>query len=262
MIEYKYNELKYAQRIEQSGFLTKYHVYELTLLVKLWKQQGIKPKERKEKIYEFCEKHIKGFNKVKYFKKINSALNSGGKKNNPLIIIDEVPITENEIKYINNLQLDYSCKKILFSLLVNNKIKKGICRLKYGDSSNYNFIGGKQKYYNEIYETSKISKTQKINNIINTLQALGFIDVRTRGRINLLFIDNIENSNRILFNITTFDNIGYYLDWYNGDPKIIRCENCSKLIKQTNSVRKYCKACAREINIRKTIENRKNNNFV
>lgn len=40
--------------------------------------------------------------------------------------------------------------------------------------------------------------------------------------------------------------------------KYIQCTECNKLIKPTNNKNKYCKECAREVNIKKTIKNRKN----
>lgn len=247
MIDYRYNEEEYAKQIEKSGFLTKYHNYELTLLVKLWKKNNIKPKQRKEKIYKFCEKYIENFNDVKFFRKINAALKNGSKKDNPLINIEKIPITDKEIQYINDLDIEYNYKKVIFCLLVNMKIKKEICKIKYSKNIEGNYISGTQKRYNEILKVSKISNTYKINDIINVLEKLGLIDVRTRGKINLLFIKNIEDSCKIIFNINTFDNIGYYFDWYNGDKKIIRCENCGKLIRQSANNRKYCRSCAREV---------------
>lgn len=248
MIQEKYNEEEYAKQIEKNGFLTKYHNYELTLLVKYWKKYDIKPLERKNKLYEFCKQYIENFNEVKYFKIINSILRNGNKKDNPLIIIEKLPITDQEIEYINNLDIDYNYKKVLFTLLVKMKIKKEICKLKYDKVIKHNYISGTQSTYNDIFEVSKISdKTYKINSIINELEQLKYIDVRTRGKINLLFMNDIKDSEKIVFNITTFDNIGYYLDWFNGDLKIIRCECCSKLIKKTSNRMKYCKNCWKEI---------------
>lgn len=248
MIQYKYNEEKYAKQIENKGFLTKYHNYELTILVKYWKKQGIKPKERKEKIYDFCRKYIENFNEVKYFKKINTALARGSRKDNPLIVIESISITKNEIEYINNIKkIGYDYRKILFSLLVNMKIKKEICRLKYGKKLEYNYLGGKQKIFDEILKVSKVSNAYRINEIINILSQLGYIDVRTKGKINLLFMERIEDSDEIVFNINTYDNIGYYFDRYNGDNRIIECIDCGKLIKQSrNKRKKYCLDCWKE----------------
>lgn len=247
MIKLKYNEIDYAKTIEEKGFLTNYHTYELTILIKYWKSQGIKPKQRKEKAYEFCEKYIENFNDVKYFKRINYALRKGSRRDNPLIIINNIPITDKEIEYINSSNIGYDYKKILFSLLVNMKIKKEICKLKYSNYSGYNYIGGSQKVFNDILNTAKIPNMYKINDIINILSQLDYIDVRTRGKINLLFIENIEDSDNIVLSINTYDNIGYYFDLYNGDKKIIKCIDCGKLIKQSkNKRKKYCSECWKE----------------
>ena len=255
MNQYKYNEEEYAKHIESKGFLTQYHNYELTLLVKYWKKNGIKPKERKEKIYEFCKEHIEKFNEVKYFRKINYVLNKGNRKDNPLIIINEIPITDNEFKYINKSDIEYDYKKILFSLLVSMKIKKEILRQKYGNQSDFYFIGGTQKIFDEIFEMSKLPNIYEINSIINMFENLGYVDVRTKGKINLLFMNEIEKSDVILFEITTFDNIIYYFDFYNGDNKIIKCIECGKLIRQSrNKSKKYCKTCWIE---KEQINNRK-----
>lgn len=245
MNQYKYNEEEYAKIIESKGFLTQYHTYELTLLVKYWKKKGIKPKERKEKIYEFCKKHIEKFNEVKYFRKINYVLNKGNRKDNPLIIINNIPITDNEFKYINKSNIEYDYKKILFSLLVSMKIKKEILRQKYGNQSDFYFIGGTQKIFDEIFEMSKLpNNIYEINSIINMFENLGYVDVRTKGKINLLFMNEIEKSDVIVFEIITFDNIIYYFDFYNGDEKIIKCIDCGTFIKQSkNKHKKYCKIC-------------------
>ena len=247
MIQEKYNEEEYAKQIEQHGFLTERHNYELVLLVKYWKKLGIKPKQRKEKLYEFCEKYMVNFNDVLYFKQINTALKKGGRKDNPLIIIDSIPITNEEIEYINNLDIEYNYKKILFVLLVEMKIYKEIHRLKHGNVLKYNYISGNQNTYNEILEVSKMSNNKyKINAIINELEILGLVDVRMRGKINLVFMNNIKESEIVVFEITTFDNIGYYFDLYNGDPKIINCNECGKLIKATSNRQKFCRSCWRE----------------
>lgn len=246
MIQYKYNEEEYAKQIEEKGYLTKHHNYELTLLVKYWKKQGIKPKERKEKVYEFCKKYNENFNEVKYFKRINYALLKGSKKDNPLIIIEKIPITDKEIEYINKINIGYDYKKILFSLLVNMKIKKEICKLKYNNDL-VSYIGGKQEYFNDILKVSKVSNGYRINDIINILEQLKYVEVRTRGKIKLIFIKEIEDSDKVVFDIITYDNIGYYFDKYNGDERIIECVECGKLIKQSKNKRqKYCSTCWKE----------------
>ena len=257
MIQFRYNEKKYAEEILKKGFLTQYHRYELKILVKYYKEVlGEKASERKKLVYEFCENNIVKFNRVKYFKIINSALAYGSKRINKLILIKSIPVTKNEIEYINGLELDSAHKKILFTFIVKNKLNKEMSKQIYGKVSDYNIFGGKTESYKEVFEMSRLSGEYDINKLVNGLSNLGYVDVRTRGKINLSFIDDIvvdkdDKGNKIdniVFEITNFDNVGYYFDWYNGDEKFMKCENenCSEVIKKTNGNKKYCSDCALE----------------
>ena len=258
MIQFRYNEKKYAEEILKKGFLTQYHRYELKILVKYYKEVlEEKASERKKLVYEFCENNIVKFNRVKYFKIINSALAYGSKRINKLILIESVPITKNEIKYINGLKLDSIHKKILFTFIVKNKLNKEMSKQIYGKVSDYNIFGGKTESYKEVFEMSRLSGEYDINKLVNGLSNLGYVDVRTRGKINLSFIDDIvvdkdDKGNKIdniVFEITNFDNVGYYFDWYNGDDKYMKCENevCGEIIKKTNGNIKYCIDCAKKM---------------
>jgi len=246
----KYNEKLYAERLLKEGFLTKYIAYELKILVKYYKQEmKISAKQRKILIYEFCEKYIIEFNRVKYFKIINSALRYGSKGINKLIVINSIQVTDKEIEYINGLEIEEHYKKVLFTLMIKTKLNKELCLQKFNNASKFNFFGGKVELYKEIKQMSKIPDTYDINIIINYLSNMGYIDIRNRGRVNLLFIENIELSNDIVFEVNNFYNIGYYFDWFNGENGVIKCENegCEELVKKTGKNQKYCKECWKEI---------------
>ena len=74
--------------------------------------------------------------------------------------------------------------------------------------------------------------------------------------INLSFMIDIvvnkdEKGNKIdniVFEITNFENVGYYFDWYNGDERFMKCENdgCEEIIKKISGNRKYCSDCQKE----------------
>jgi len=258
MIQLRYNEKKYAEEILKKGFLSQYHRYELKILVKYYKEiLNEKASERKKLVYEFCENNIVKFNRVKYFKIINTALAYGSKRINKLILIENIPITKNEIEYINGLELENVHKKILFTFIVKNKLNKEMSKQIYGKVSDYNIFGGKTESYKEVFEMSRLSGEYNINKLVNDLSNLGYVDVRTRGKINLSFINDIiidkdkkgKVIDDIIFKIINFDNVGYYFDWYNGDEKYMKCENdgCEEIIRKTNGNIKYCSDCAKEI---------------
>ena len=223
--------------------------------MKYYKSQGFKPVVRKKLIYEFCEKYITNFNRAKYYKIINTALNYGAKKHNNLICIENIKVTKNELDCILSLDVDYKLKKILFTLLVQNKINKRICEINFGKSSDFNFFGGSKIKFKEIKEVSKVPQNYNINKAIYTLGNLGIVEIKNRGKIDLYFLYNIENCEDVVLELTTFDDIGYYLDFYCSESNVIKCV-CGKFIKKNNNKQKYCKDCAREINISQT-SNRK-----
>lgn len=251
-INYRYNETKYAKEIEEKGFLTKYHVYELRILAKYYKSLGYKPKERKELIYQFCRKHIEDFEPVLYFKTINSVLNNAAKKESKMIDVGDIIVRHNEVAYIDSLNdLDLNERKILFTLLVMNKINKKIALIMYGSESKHNKFGGKSTQYRDLFKTAKIIAKNNINEIVHSLYKKEYITVDTIykkdiGKIELTFLENIiedgsENQKDIYIN--TFDNIGYYYDKYIGDEKIAECSECGILIRLNSNRKKYCASC-------------------
>ena len=80
-MDYKYNELEYAKLIYDKGFQTKHIPTELRLLAVYMRDiLEMKPKERREELYKYCEVNIPNYNKAKYFKTINRALQQATKK--------------------------------------------------------------------------------------------------------------------------------------------------------------------------------------
>lgn len=259
MINYRYNETKYAQAIESKGFITKYHVYELKILAKYYKFLGHKPKMRKELIYKFCEENIEEFTPVLYFRSINSVLSYASKKENKLIDIGEVIVNEEELKYIDSRSdLSLNEKKIMFCLLVMNKINKKVAFLMYEIKSIHNKFGGSNTKFSELFKTAKLVGKEKINEIVHSLYQKGYVHIDSVyrndiGKIELHFIDNIgvsvaeDKEDEEVMAITTFDNIGYYYDKHIGNDKIINCEECETLIKVSSNRKKYCSECWKEV---------------
>jgi len=110
------------------------------------------------------------------------------------------------------------------------------------------FKGGIKKY-NNIKKMSNIPVKMLLNDeVINTLEKLELVTIVHKGTILLDYIKNCKQEGDVAFSISDFDNIGLYLDWYNKENKVIKCDNegCEKLIKKTNGNRKYCSNCQKE----------------
>ncbi|MDD4298964.1 MAG: hypothetical protein PHS98_04995 [Bacilli bacterium] len=249
-MNYKYSEHEYAELIYNNGFQSKYIPTELKLLVLYFRDElGMKPKEREYSLYKFCNKYIPDFKKEDYYKSINTALRIGTNKQQKLVTISKVDIYQSELDYINSLEINQEYKKVMFTFLVQLKLNKMV--YKYKNNKDYNisyFQGGKIKY-NMIKNMSNIPKTISLNDeVINTLSGLGLVTILHRGKINLDYIKNCIPEGKVAFEITDFENVGLYLDYYNGVKGVIKCEGCgNKIIKVNNNKQKYCGDCAKEI---------------
>ena len=251
-MDYKYNELSYAEEVYKKGFLTKYFATELRLLVLYYRDVlELKPKEREFKIYEFCRKYIPNFRKEKFYKTINRALNNGGKKDQKLISISKVDIYKAELNYINSLDINQEYKKVMFTFLVQLRLNKMIFEYRHdGEEYNMSYFKGGIKKYNNIKKMSNIPVKMLLNDeVINTLEKLDLVTIVHKGTILLDYIKNCKQEGDVAFSISDFDNIGLYLDWYNKENKVIKCDNegCEELFKQSNHSHKFCKVCAKEI---------------
>lgn len=247
MFKFQYKERTYAKEILSKGFTSNHIKYELQLLVKYYKEFGHKPKERKELIYKFCEQYLEGFDRVIHYKLINSVLNHGSNRKNILVEIDSISITAEELAYIDNLDIDHTYKKVVFTLLVLDKLNKKYHEIRNEPKSNEHYFGGTQKY-KELISSSKIclNKNNLIHSMIGLLNEKGIVQVTGNSSIKLSFIYDIPESDDVSISIKTFDTVGYYYDLHTGENKIKKCECCETPIRITSNRTKYCDCCWKE----------------
>jgi len=261
-MDYKYNELSYAEEVYKKGFLTKYFATELRLLVLYYRDVlELKPKEREFKIYEFCRKYIPNFRKEKFYKTINRALNNGGKKDQKLISISKIDIYKLELDYINSLDINQEYKKVMFTFLVQLRLNKMIFEYRHdGEEYNMSYFKGGVKKYNNIKKISNIPVKMLLNDeVINTLEKLELVTIVHKGTILLDYIKNCKQEGDVAFSISDFDNIGYYLDYYNKENGVIKCENqgCEKLVKKKSNNQKFCIDCAKKVEKENSVERKR-----
>jgi len=247
-MNYKYNELEYADIIYNNGFQSKYISTELRLLVLYFRDVlDMKIKEREFSLYKFCNEYISDFKKENYYKIINKALKIGLNKQQKLITISKVDIYKSELDYINSLEINQEYKKVMFTFLVYLKLNKTIYEYKYNKVyiMQY-FYGGKIKY-NNIKNISNIPKYMSLNDeVINTLDNLQLVTILHKSKISLDYIKNCIPEGEIVIEVRDFENIGLYLDHYNGIKSVIKCQKCQKIIKVKNNRQKYCEECWKE----------------
>lgn len=249
MIKYKYKEKTYAEDILENGFTTNYVSYELKILVKYFKNQEKSPKERESLIYDFCKKHLEGFSRVLHYKMINSVLNYGKKKESVLVEIPSVSVTKKELELIDNVNLDQDHKKILFTLLVLNKLNKIEYIMKKGNvAKEEHYFGGKQTYYTDLKKRANVPtyrrKNEKnVNEIIFDLSNEGLITPVSRGVIKLQYIYDMPKDDTVAMEVKHYEDIGHYYDIHVGIDKMKHCESCDIPIKVKSNRTKYCHDC-------------------
>ena len=236
------NEMEYAKKIltgavkEKNLFkalviLTKYYCFEL----------GMNDKE--------IEKNLRLYIKAmggdvddeaieSIIKSNTSSKTNVNKLDHIIMTIQEVGRTERE-------------RKLLFTLLCMYKVKIG---LGYSDN------GLVKIEYTQLNSLAHVvfKSTERIN-VFRYFIECGMIEMgmgQLASRVKLHYV--FPNSKQLI-KITDFEAFNVYYDYLKNGGKLVRCKECGKLVlsKSKTCPSKYCKDCAKRINIEKTVERRK-----
>ncbi len=251
MHKYQYKELDHAQQILANGFTSKYIGSELKILAKFYKSQGYETENIKELLHTFCEKKLKGYNKAIHYKIINGAVAYGVNERNKLIQIDQVGISDSELSIIDNLELPHEFKRVVFTMLVMNKLSKEYIIQRDGKlKSSEHYFGG-HKNYRELVSLSKItfnkkksSSVKNVHDLIHLLNDKGIVEITSNGNVKLLFMYGIRENSSIVLSVHDYQSIGFFFDYFHGENKVKQCLNCSILIKPANNRQEYCPDCS------------------
>lgn len=162
------------------------------------------------------------------------------------IEIDYIPITDTEMKTIDALETK-QIKRLAFTLL---------CLAKYWDRVNVkgdHWVNSKDC---DIMRMANINTSIKRQSLMyHTLSELGLVRFSKKvdnTNVRVMFIEDGE----VVMKISDFRNLGYQYLKYHGEP-YYECQNCGLTVKMKDNPvgrkQKYCRECAVEINIQKTI---------
>lgn len=244
-----YKEKDYAEEMLRKRDFDVRSAGDLKILAKYLKYIGEGKIE--DKLMDFCKKKgKKWFKEAVNYKLIDNSMLFIQKKENKLVQIENIPITKGEMEYIESLPYGKLEKKILFTFIVINKLKHLKNELRgFEVNYNQNYFGGSGSFsYKTLMETlqEKLTRTFKEKGIHKTIKMFndnGLTRTTQNTALELLFINNIEESDMIVLEVRDFDTIGLYYDYYIGDIKIKKCEDCDLLIKITTGNKTRCKKC-------------------
>lgn len=257
MTDYKYRELEYAEKIYQEGFVSSIHMKTELRLTAIYMRRvlGYKPKRLKEEFYRWCECHIEQFNPVVHYQLMNTAVRAAVKKGSTLIQIDSISICQPELDYLTGCELlpagpelDYNCRKLMFTFLCCFKINRAISELRGADGTSQNYIfGGGQKKYSALKKMAGLPAQVKLHeDVIHHLYQSGLITPLHSGLLRLDFMNNITPGvGTPALTITQLDICGWYFDLYHHKYHILACCGCGKLFRSRtkNANQKYCLSC-------------------
>jgi hypothetical protein len=219
-------------------------------MAKYYKSQDKKPAEIRKALKELCEEKIEHYNEVKYFQVINRSVEQSKKSENVLVDVGEISFNEDELKFIDGLDVDVIHKKVLFSILCINKIKAKAREIRTGTYRVSEYFGKNNNDYKYLKDNCNIpvnrkKGTKNIHDIIGGLAVLGYVDILNRGviKLNNVPLASQEGTESDL-TITNFEDFGCYYGLHVNEKSIKLCLRCDRPFQAKSNSNKYCKDCA------------------
>ena len=92
-------------------------------------------------------------------------------------------------------------------------------------------------------KTLDCKRQQKLIRELHLLGLVGYSKVVDNVNLQVLFVDADTDP---ALRICQFDDLGYQYLEYVGDPSIVHCKCCGRLIKKTSKRLDYCPDCAQD----------------
>ena len=229
------NERRRAEDILSSVRETTNPIHNVYLLSRYYYAQGMRQKEVLEKIEDYL-RQFPFLVLPKWQRTVDKIVAKA--KGKGLIEIEYVGITEKELAEIAKLRKE-SLKKLAFTLL---------CIAKYFNTirpENNSWVNTPDK---DVFRMADIrtldcKRQQQLIRELYLLGLIGYSKVVDNVNLQVLFVDTETEP---ILRIYQFDDLGYQYLEYVGDPSIVHCKCCGKLIKKTSCRKDYCDECAVE----------------
>lgn len=198
--------------------------------------------------------HIDDINII--YDSVQSYINAVGKRVTISIdtiktfIYEDSPYNELERVYISKKEMDtimackypYSWKKILFTMLVQYKVKLAI----YPEARNSRIEADLSIIMNDAHTTLTLAKRMEM---LARFEEDGLIEMPNGGKqakyIYLQYVDNEPEEVAVV--VEDFFDFYLYFEQYVKGGRLIRCSECGKLVLTQGNKTQYCKKCAKEL---------------
>lgn len=238
------NEREWAIDMIEHNDIGKRPMETLRRVARVYIDDGLKDESIRRRLSDFIIRSNPNANLFSWDDAITRAMAFA--KKYPAVYIDEITISESEIKKIDALN-GTQIRRLAFTLL---------CLAKY-----WNIVRNADDCWVN-NEDNEIMKMANISTSIKRQSAL-YYNLREAGIIQFSkMVDNtsvkvcfVDNGDPVL-SVTDFRNLGYQYLMYRGEPFFV-CQNCGITTKVSDNhvgrKQKYCRSCASEIAVQQRI---------
>lgn len=208
-------------------------------------------------VNSFMEENYKDYSQSKWIDKIKQIVQSVRKLNNYNIIdVDKVTIYQDEMEMIMKLETEI-LQRLAFALLIYQKVYL----IKNNKSNGWVNVSLSYLFMESNIRLKEGAIAQK--KLLNELYKLNYINQKNTSDCSSLKIEYASKTNDCeVIKIDSFNDIISYFYEYKHGIKYKKCINCGDRVKlkTPNSRIKYCKKCAKIINLENTKESKKYKN--
>lgn len=213
-------------------------------LARYYHEMGYKKNEVHKKLEEFMIRCDPNTNIVRWQSVIDNSIKYAWKSS--LIMIEPIPITSGEMKLISKLP-GVLLQRLMFTL---------VCLAKYGNAVKPSNNCWVNRDVREILALANIKVTVKRQSLLfNDLwrnEYIGFSNIIDNINVNVKILDDTED---VVMRVDDFRNLGNQYMKYIGED-YMTCQHCGLVVKRNSPNQKYCRDCAVDINIQKTMAKR------
>lgn len=242
MIEIILNEKVHAEYVIENNLIGSKPRNTLGIIAKYYYSIGYKKPEIRGLLEDFLLKCDPNTNIVKWQRLIDERANSADKY--PLIEIDSITITEDEMKKIQTIG-GIMLQRLMFTMLCLAKFKDII------NPNNHHWVSVKDAH---IFSLANITTTYNRQGLMfNDLWNLEYIGYSNSVDNINVYVKIINNSSPPALVVSDFRNLGNQYRRYCGE-KYFDCENCGIVTKKNANPQRYCPDCSTKINRQKAYE--------
>ena len=242
------NEREYAEKALRECKMGRKPSKTLGILIKYYTSQGYSKEKVRRLIEDFMLRCNPDINLVKWQSSLDRWIPYFSAKK--LIEIDYIEITEAELETCR-MQKTRVTQQVTFTL---------ICLAKYFDIIDGVNGGWVNCPEIEIFKSACYQiNSMRRSLLFNDLKNLGLISFASRVNNINIKVECIDRDSPVALKITDLRNLGLQFRKAIGES-YMECTSCGLTIKQMHHTQKYCPTCAREVNIKKTIDNFKSRN--